>query len=507
MDTVLRSMAAVAASLAFAGCLNSFSSPMGQPSGGGGSGAASGGGGGQTPSGDSGGSSGPDGGVSDPQDAVVDPLAALKTGRDQWTALCARGNGDAVSRAFCAGSAPPTIGRLADLQALVGIAFQPGNTANGQNGNPAFVLTGHSTSLVTRFTSAINPRAIIMTPPNSDGRVNTPNPLASFVAMGFVRGEQFVELVSNDPAKSDLTFFLFRFTQACNTTAAGCSPGDLLTPAVEQGFTGWTLYQDVDVQNTVFDCLQCHQRGGASTKKILRMQELQRPWGHWMTNRETTNGQALLADYTAAHGSAETYAGIPGAALPNSNPEQLEGLVENQGFQQQPNEFDSNAILDKGDTAAWQTLYDAGRMATAIPAPFHENRVADPAKLTQMTNAYAAVRAGTMPAVMLPDIRDVFAEATLPDLGFRPAPSLVQAKDGKGILVQMCQQCHNPALDQTLSRAKFDVTKLATMERAEKDKAILRLTLPKEAARRMPPTRFRELSPEEIQLVTDELRK
>ena len=32
--------------------------------------------------------------------------------------------------------------------------------------------------------------------------------------------------------------------------------------------------------------------------------------------------------------------------------------------------------------------------------------------------------------------------------------------DGKGLLVQMCQSCHNPNLDQSISRARFDVTKL-----------------------------------------------
>jgi hypothetical protein len=45
------------------------------------------------------------------------------------------------------------------------------------------------------------------------------------------------------------------------------------------------------------------------------------------------------------------------------------------------------------------------------------------------------------------------------------------------------------------------------MDRAEKDKAILRLNLPDDAFRRMPPPRFRALSPAEIQLVTQELMK
>src|SRR5262249_2526545 len=153
-----------------------------------------------------------------------------------------------------------------------GLDFKAGNTANGRNGNPAFVLTGHSSSLVTRFASAINPRAIIFTPPNSTGRTgNTLQPLGNFVPMGFVRGEQFVELVSNDPVSQDLSFFLFKFQQACNAKPGGCTNGDLLTPAVESSYASYTLYQDSDIKNTIFDCLQCHQSAGPSTKKLLRM--------------------------------------------------------------------------------------------------------------------------------------------------------------------------------------------------------------------------------------------
>lgn len=50
------------------------------------------------------------------------------------------------------------------------------------------------------------------------------------------------------------------------------------------------------------------------------------------------------------------------------------------------------------------------------------------------------------------------------------------------------------------------MTKLATMPQAERDKAIHRLTLEPGAARKMPPTRFRELSPEEIQIATQALQ-
>ncbi len=446
-------------------------------------------------------------GIGDPLNAITDPLSTalgFKNGAAQLAALCARNNGDAVSKAFCTPATPPAITSLVELQKLLGLDFKAGNTTNGKNGNPAFVLTGHSSSLVTRFTSAINPRVIIFTPPPSTGRVNTPTPLASFIAMGFVRGEQFVELISNDPTANagagGLNFFLFKFEQACNATAAGCAVNDLLTPKVESNFTAYTLYQDVDIKNSIFDCNQCHQTGGPGTAKILRQQELQNPWGHFFRNNRA-NGQALLADYAAAHAVTETYGGIPGAAITNSDPAQLEGLVENQGFKAQPNEFNTNNILDKGASAAWLTLYSNGKTAADIPAPYHENRVTDPTKLAAATAAYTAATAPAG-APLTMDIRDVFLDTALSDLSFRPDPALATASDGKGILVQMCQQCHNPTLDQTQTRAKFDVTKLATLSVDEKQKAILRLNLPVDSFRRMPPPRFRALSPTEVSLAT-----
>jgi hypothetical protein len=466
------------------------------------------------------------GSVDDPLNSVVDPLSpslGFLTGAAQLAQLCARGNGDAVSKAFCATSTPPTITSITDLQKLVGLDFQPGNIANGTDGNPAFALTGHSSSLVTHFTSAVNPRAIIFTPPNTRGHVGDPPALASFVAIGFVRGEQFIELVSNDPTanhgEGDLHFFLLRFTQACNASTNGCSVDDLLTPSIEGNFTSYSLYQDVDVQNTVLDCLQCHQAGGPSTPKILRMQELTNPWGHWFRNNRT-NGQEMISDYVAAHGTDEDYAGIPAAAINNPDdannngegpfdgggpdPAALEGLVEDQGFASQPNEFDTAEILDQGESPSWLTLYDNAKAAEDIPPPYHENRVTDPSLLAAATSAYTDFLAGT-PLTM--DIRDVFLASALPDLTFAPDPALDAASNGVGIMVQMCQQCHNPSLDQSLTRAKFDVTKLSTMPAAEKAKAILRLDLDPTSFRHMPPPRFRSLSAAEIALVTAALSK
>ncbi len=439
--------------------------------------------------------------------------------------LCARANTDPISLAFCV-EPRPKITSLKELQQRVGLGFVPGNTLNGdreQNGvlqavgNPAFALTANSSSLVARFVSAVNPRAIIFTATN-----RLQNPIPGFVAMGFTRGEQFVELIAHDPVKKDLTFFLFRYELACDATLEGCTKADLLTPEVERGFTRWTLTQDVDLKNTVLDCLQCHQPRGPGTKKILRMQELQNPWTHWLRNKsagpgdDPEGGLFLLGQYTAAHGN-EDYAGIPGDAIANSDPRRLEGLLENNGFMDQPNEFSTKQIeaevkqsnnlaphvnVPAGMSATWKKLYADAVAGKAIPPPYHDVQVTDPGMLAKYTSAYRAVMAGDRAAAQaLPEPTEMFLEAAVADLSFVPQKGL----EGRGILIHMCQQCHNPNLDQTISRARFDVMNLDALSREEKDRAIARVKLPASSPLKMPPPRFRALSAGEIELVTQEL--
>ncbi len=428
-----------------------------------------------------------------PADPAIerDIFAGFPKGAEQLRRVCARGNEDQVSKRLCA-TPTPQIQSLVDLQRALGLDFKPGVTTTG-GANPRYTLSGHSSSLVVRHTNAINPRAIIFT--EETGQKNP-----AFIAMGFVRGEQFVELVARDPVKDDLSFFLVRFEQACN--AKSCSNYDLLTPAIEKNWTGWTLYQDVDIKNTVMDCLHCHQPQGPGTKKMLRMQELRDPWTHFFRNGEASS--VLRDDYLAAHGAEETYAGIPGAMIAStsndssSNPERLEDVVRDEGFGEQPNEFPTNPT-----EANWMPRYLAGVNGTVIPAPSFRIRITDPAKLAAATKNYRDVMTGVLPPSALMDIRDIVDPTALPEMSLRPRPGL----DGRGMLVHMCQRCHNPALDQTISRARFDVTKLDTMPRAEKDLAIQRLMLPEGHKLKMPPERFGMLSPDEIQLAVQELSK
>ncbi|MDH5547482.1 MAG: cytochrome c [Gammaproteobacteria bacterium] len=456
---------------------------------------------------------------------VQDPLATLPESKAQLDLLCARlaaQNAQNVVRdAFC-GAVPPAITSLRDLQAALGLAFTNPNAAgrrnNGRGGNPAFTLVGHSSSLVARFTNPINPRALIFTPPN--GRNQTPG----LIAMGFVRGDQFAELVVSDRVTNDLQFFLFTFKQQCNLTNS-CAIGELLTPAVERNWVDYTIYGQVDLANTVFDCLQCHQTGGPGTPSILRMQELANPWNHFLRNNRQ-GGQVLLNAFTAAHGTNEDYAGIPAALIPASDPALLEDLVRGNGFGNQPNAFNSGLIENQvnqtpgqpadnttpGTSAEWQRIYNNTVLGQFIAVPYHDILVTDPAQLQSATQAYQNFLGGALTAAALPDIRNIFMTSALRDIGFRVMAGL----DGQQIITQACTQCHNSQLDQTITRARFNVDLNAMSDTlggvltgaardAELGLAIARLQLPENDVRRMPPALFKTLDATEIAAATSYL--
>ncbi len=443
-------------------------------------------------------------------------FASLPSGAAQLATVCARGSHDAVAAHFC-GATPPTIGSLTDLERAVGLFDGPSP--------PAFALTAHSTSLVVREVSALNPRAILFTPPSQppSTQANDGSFVADpgLVALGFTRGSQLVEVIAHDAEANALRFYLVRFLQDCNASSDGCAPGDLLTPAVERDWRSVTLYQDEDIKNTIFDCRHCHQPGGPSTTAMLRMQELRAPWTHWLRNNANQpGGVALIQDFQAAHGTLEDYAGIPAdlLATPRADPLQLEALVENNSVSPQPNEFNTTKIeaqvtasnpaepelnMPMGTSATWQQIYEVAAGGSAIPVPYHDVKVTDPSKLATLTAAYQAFVSGAMPASALPDLRDALLDDGLADMGLRPRAGA----DGMGILQQMCQRCHNSSLDQTISRAAFDVEGYATMSRAEKDKAIARLTQPASSPTLMPPARFGALSPDELATVVGFLQQ
>jgi hypothetical protein len=429
------------------------------------------------------------------QPGSTDPLEGLPTGAAQWADLCAKGYGDMISAKFCAGGAPPSITSIKELEQLLGLAMVPNpNNDPALNTNVRVTLTGHSTGLGLRNVTPLTPRAFLMTPPNT----TAPNPTYQVIA--FSRGEPFVELVANDPNANTLRFFLIRFHPACEAT--GCTHADLLTPTIESGWTDYTIYDDATIKNTTLDCLNCHQPGGPSTQKILRMQELANPWAHWFYIEHQPNSDTMN-DFHLAHGT-EDYAGIPMDRINPSRPISLQRLVSNNGFLAQPNAFDTTKIeteiATSGSSATWDAMYAKTVAGQQIPTPYFTVQT-DPAKVAPMITAYQQTMAGTLPRDQMPNIADTFLDSALPDMSIRPAAGL----DGKGILVHMCQMCHNDKLDQSVTRARFDVTKLSALSRMEKDEAIRRLQLPEADAKHMPPARFHMLSDAERDLAIAEL--
>jgi mono/diheme cytochrome c family protein len=429
-----------------------------------------------------------------------DPFEGLPTGVEQWVRLCAKGYGDMISQKFCAGGAPPAITSIKELQALLGLSVVPNpNLDPSLNQHVRITLTGHSTGIGLRHVTPLNPRAFLMTPPLA---TNAPNP--RYQVMAFARGEPFVELVANDPQAQTLRFFLMRFHPACEAAPTGCGPADLLTPSIEAGWTGYTLFDDETIEDTTLACLGCHQPGGPGTRKILRMQELANPWAHWFYIEHPKN-QAAMMDYHAAHGT-EDYAGIPSHLINPSRPISLQRLVTNNGFGQQPNAFDSKAIeleMASGSSPTWSALYARSVAGTEIPAPYHGIPQTDPAKVAPMIQAYQQWRAGALPPEQLPDLRDTLLDGALADMSIRPKAGL----DGRGILAHMCQQCHGSRVDPALGRARFNVERLDEVPREVRDEAIRRLRLPDADRRKMPPPRFHTLSSAERDLVIEELSR
>jgi cytochrome c553 len=452
-------------------------------------------------------------GTNDPYDSKVevlpDPLEGLPTGQKQLDLLCARGDFNAVTDALC--NKNPTITSIVDLQRVLGLGFKDTskNGANAANGNPGFALLGHSSSLIARDVSAINPRAFVFSP--TPGQ---PVKIPGYVIMGATRGEPFVEIAAANPNNGKLNFYLFRFNLTCESSHS-CKPGDLLTPAVERNWQGWSVYDDEDLKNTLADCRHCHQPDGPGSPLMLRMQEIQDPWTHWFRN-DRPGGIALFQDFLRAHGDQEDYGGIPAAIIQKADGRALEDVVTGQGFGNQPNQFDSKQIesevqssssvqplinIPQGQSSTWQQLFDASVAGLAIPPPYHDVKVTDPNKLQYVTDQYKAFVAGQV--TELPDIRRVFLDDALVDMTMKPKPGL----SGKQVLVQMCAQCHNPNLDQSISRAKFDVTRMGSMSSAEKAETINRLKLPASNRLHMPPAMMRNMTPDALNAAIAELSK
>jgi hypothetical protein len=427
----------------------------------------------------------------------TDPLSHLPKYEEQRRILCERGRDNAVTDFFCRGDGPD-LTSLVELEEGLGIGFA--------TGRPSFSFQTNSTALSLRHTSSINPRAILLEEPDDrdDG---------AFLALGFTRGEQLVEMAVRPP-DGELALYLVRYEQPCTDEKGGCTNADRFTPRTESGWTKWSIYDDVDLENSVFDCLVCHQPDGPGTPRMFRMQEFINPWTHWMA--PFGEGElALFNDYKLAHAPDESYAGIPPDELLNSNPIRIENFVLNSGAEE-PLQFPSQVIenevkasspgqpvenVPRGHSATWEELYERGLRGEVGPVPYHDVKTTDAGKLANAAAAYKAFMAGDTDE--LPDVTDVLLDDALPRMSIRPKPGL----SGEEILVHMCAQCHNGRLDPSLSRARFNALALDDMSREEKDLAIDRLKRPSNDRYKMPPVVRGELSDDELERAIAALKR
>jgi mono/diheme cytochrome c family protein len=336
--------------------------------------------------------------------------------------------------------------------------------------------------------SPINPRLILLAN-------------ASFLA--FNRGVQQVELAIRSREDYGLDFYLVTFEQACNASPAGCRPGDLYTPRIESDWSNVRIADDEDLENTPSDCRQCHARG--RDKPIALMRELDGPWTHFfMTGAAQDydfpepNGVDLIQDYLAAKGD-EPYGGMPKQALSFTV-----GLMLQTSVGSQPLIFDGQRIMNErwpwspdagyratpSRSATWDRGFAAFKRGDQLAQPHHDPRVADPTNQASLTSAYQKYRDGTLAADDLPDLGDVFPDdpETRAEIGLETEPGATPAE----ALVQACAQCHNDVLDQSISRARFNVD-LSRMSAAEIGVALERLSMPRDADGAMPPSGFRQI--------------
>jgi len=423
-------------------------------------------------------------------------LADLPRREAQYAKLCATPHHDTFFEIVC-GDVRPNIPDFAGLLQLVGL-----------DRDRAFALTGNSTSLVAMNVTPLNPRILVF--PRVDDGLEKP---AELIALGFARGDQFVEIASRDRATDEPNFYLLTFEQSCSYEKGGCDLAHLLTEEVEHDWTAYSIYSEADLAATSIDCHTCHQPRGFGTEKMLRMQELSSPWTHWFPQRfvqRSDSDRVLSAQFMAAHDLDKQYGGVPTSTIANAIDEgsaaQLEALIRAEGNAEQPNVFDpriEGEARDGGVSVTWQAQFDKAVQGKSIAVPYPRVDVTDEDKRLTAARSYRDVVKGAAARDTLVDTRDVFSQDAREKLGFVPQP----AATGAAVLVQMCSRCHDGRADPALGRARFNVQKLDKMTRGEKDLAIARIELPSASKGKMPPWRAGRLTDDATRAAVTELRK
>lgn len=459
-----------------------------------------------------------DGEPDDGEPADADPTPELPFDPGQLDEVCARNNADRVAQALCNGT---QLSSIADLRAALDFA------------SPFFALTGNSSSLVARNVSPINPRLVVgerlgvFTDEFEVGGVE------DTLALGFARGEQLVELMGFDPVANELNFYLLKFEQSCNDAPEGCSTADLVTPAIEQNWTRWTLYQDIDLANTTLDCMTCHQPLGPGTPKVPRVQEVSNSWTHWFPvrppdqgggwssggngthgipvadedNHGTRSSEVLWSMFERMHGIDGSYGGVAIEEIRSSaSGPDLETFVrtyiasrdvppllrvpddhgENGGTMVSDYFCDSPSMELFGEGAAWQQEFQRVLSGARLPLPSHRIDITSEPSREAAIQSYLDVATGLAAPETLVDPLDVIADDTLTEMSLLPRPEA----SAQEILTHMCSRCHNSNLDSSLSRARFDTASLASLTAADKAVIYDRLLRDHDDKHLMPPPRF-----------------
>lgn len=428
---------------------------------------------------------------------AVDYLGHLPKGDAQRKLTCRLGNQDPFAQWYCAGPTAPTITGLEDV--LVGLGLKQRGSASGM----FFAVDGHSSSLVMRRTTSINPRVVIFS--------NQEEPV--YRAVGFVRGDFLVEVLGYDPSKNDINFYLLRYEKTCEPN---CGNADRFLEQTETSWKRVSAYEVRFIHQTPLDCLACHQPKGQGSKRILRMQELVFPWTHWF--RENSGSTELFDEFYKSHcedpktgACSEKYATIPIELIKDSAPAKLEKFVcrGQDGFSPfcafpQPNLYeglDVNADDPSIRTpnASWLRLFNGALQGKMIPPPHYSINPFDPEKVGRAKRKYRAVAFGGAAPESLPDMTDLFRDTELGYLSFKPADGLTERQ----IVEHRCMICHDDRFPAKSAFRAADFPRQLTGEM--KARIAYRINLPNSDRRRMPPKMFADLTALEKRLIESAL--
>jgi len=151
----------------------------------------------------------------------------------------------------------------------------------------------------------------------------------------------------------------------------------------------------------------------------------------------------------------------------------------------------------------WDAAYETFKLGEHLPLPYFDLDATDADKVAAATTAYQGYRAGSVAAAELPDLADIFPDDphVRAQIGLQTEPDATPVE----ALIQACGSCHNDVLDQSISRAKFNIA-LSRIEPGELAAAVDRVGRPGNEPGVMPPRDARQLDAATRSRLTDYLR-